>query len=555
MIDDSFIQYLSQCMQSNHAPGIMAAYREVLDGSRPIEDKRDVTFRDKYHCDITINSSNFITVSDLIPDDDHDAKIYNSNDVTKLEINIHAKKVKKNSFYKVKCSIASKINKVLSSVSCVNELSLEFFGPEFVYNHIQDIIMEIKNDYISMLSINFKKNDSPSIFKPEKPLITNEKFLHGFKNLKCFQIEKHMFGYTMYDVTSIDILSKIKGLSLHLNGFSNFYPSSPDTSEKVSLNGVLSKIIKNKIYFSLSTGKFESEPRFMSWLEDSDVSSLSLITSIEIMNFTVMNLHKLTKFLPYMINLQSLKIGIVEVGPTFNMENRNLSYIYKSFKNLKQLKTIVISLAYSEDGCDLFSRIFKEIGGTINNGADQDMYQKDIIPFLSMAPECLENLYLNGKFNITNEITSKLNKSFPNLSFLFFGSLRNAETKSIEVFENLEMFVNLSPFTFELPKNIQLCMVGADSRTSNTEDFPDFLHNLSKASYSDVDSNIPKIFARYKKCFEHYRGLKCLKREYDLYGSVKGKIFFNSCYYLLKFKECIGEICNLDKLSNLEMSI
>uniref|UniRef100_A0A0K0FPA7 SHSP domain-containing protein n=1 Tax=Strongyloides venezuelensis TaxID=75913 RepID=A0A0K0FPA7_STRVS len=98
----------------------MTAYREVLDGSNPIEDKRDVTFRDKYYCDITINSSNFITVLDLIPYDDQDAKIYNRNDVTKLEINIDEKRAKKNSFYKIKYFITSKINKSLSSVSCVN---------------------------------------------------------------------------------------------------------------------------------------------------------------------------------------------------------------------------------------------------------------------------------------------------------------------------------------------------------------------------------------------------------------------------------------------------
>uniref|UniRef100_A0A0N5BM53 F-box domain-containing protein n=1 Tax=Strongyloides papillosus TaxID=174720 RepID=A0A0N5BM53_STREA len=504
-------------------------------------DETDPTERDKkiiswenYHCSLTIDSPKSITVSNIETDIYNHFSPFYMNDVIRLTFNINLGKVEKASFKKDKVYITALINKALSMMPCIKELSLDFFGPEFVYDHLQDIVKGIKNENVSILSISFMRSSRPTTFKPKKPIFTDKKVFDGFKNLKTFKICKHAFGYSLYDETSIDILSKIEGISLDLIRFSNFCPYSSVSMDNVSLNGVLSKIIDNKINFSLSAGDYETEPRLLSWLKNADVSSLSLITKIEYDMCSIEDLPELTKFLT-----------------RISTETRETSYVYRSFKNLKKLETIIISLTYMEDECASKHDLRGLLGSIRRSGTDKDIYQKDIMAFLSMAPQCLENLYFNGKLSITNEITSKLNKYFPKISFLFLRGLINAETTSIKVFENLKIFITLTPFIFELPKNVEMCMVGPSSEILKEKNSGSLNQSFMGLHINVPHCDPPIIFDNYRKCYRYYKNLN-FSNEYGLLGLTSGRMFFNSFKYLFKLKKNLSEIGKIDAPTSFE---
>uniref|UniRef100_A0AAF5CPX1 Phytanoyl-CoA hydroxylase-interacting protein-like C-terminal domain-containing protein n=1 Tax=Strongyloides stercoralis TaxID=6248 RepID=A0AAF5CPX1_STRER len=405
------------------------------------------------------------------------------------------------------------------------------FGTMINKNLIQlpyQLINEIQSDNISEIVILIDKDFSCQKCLP-MPDLKNCKIFDGFKNLKTIKLYVENLMLTEGDKTLIDIVSNIKEITIDvildkLQSNINFPIHSSATD-----NCIFSYIISKKCYLSIFIPYFINNFNLIRWLKKLNTFDYTFICSLSFNISLPSEIQEFSKYLSLMTNLKWLRLVFKINYKCLKLEKYQCTtskeYLFESSKHLQKLKTIQI-IWYFNMSTSVIKK-FMEGQNKENNEAIQHkinkclkIWEKETFSFFTSVSKSIKNLYFYAIPQFNSKITSFLNDLFPNLNFLFLGSIPNIEKKCLKILRNLKIFVSRNNEVLELPTNIKSCMI-------------------SDAKYL-LKNNIRK--EKYEKCFEHYKKLKCFKKEYDVEGLIIGKIFFNNFDELYDIKVHFNDI-------------
>uniref|UniRef100_A0A0K0FNE6 F-box domain-containing protein n=1 Tax=Strongyloides venezuelensis TaxID=75913 RepID=A0A0K0FNE6_STRVS len=523
-----------------------------------MEEKR-ITYVSVHYVKCTIFSSTNIKLSKINNSRSFQNGRHDYKDIEKLEVDISLEgpqlleeNMKEG---------GKKVSELLRKIPHIKALHLKFLQRPFAEYLFQYFIKEIKCHNISVLKVFF--NDQLKCLYHNIPTINNSAFLKNFGNLRVVQIVV-IYEILHSDIKElIDAVSVIKGVTIeiiHKYSFANVKEclykrkcinnnSACICESKSGALDIISYVIHKKVYLSIP----KTNPNLFNFIEvfpTMTTLDFEFLRKLHIKLFSYIELREFAEFLPHMSNLEVLSLHIqvntdsmlcqfasiphvarskwVKLCPEMNSSdstffdnviiNESKSHSYKSFENLRKLKTIQLTL-------DIFNA---SVGHLVVESYRKNppivkkykrLYHIEIFSFLSKAPRTVENLYLCRIPEFKYLSSYLLNEYFPNLTFLCLGEIYNYEKECLVNLKNLKIFVSHYKNVFVLPENVETCMLCINYYSSNEE------LQLNRELFS-----------------QHYKYLKHFTKEYTLNGSMKGKIFFNHYQDYLNIKRYFSDI-------------
>uniref|UniRef100_A0A0K0G3Z3 F-box domain-containing protein n=1 Tax=Strongyloides venezuelensis TaxID=75913 RepID=A0A0K0G3Z3_STRVS len=355
--------------------------------------------------------------------------------------------------------VGRRLNNFMSVMDNLKRLNIFFWLPINGVRYIQNCIKEIRNDKISHLEIKYTSNLNYS--RQIIPIKFNGKVLSGFTNLKKIKLDEYGINFKNMGINFIDMISKIPGFNFKIT---KLFPISNNnyTTEIRHQRSIMAYIKRKQIPLSL-TIDFEAE--FDEWLSRLNTSGLSFIKNLNLKITSYNELRKFTQFLPFMINLEKLKIYFKIDGTSlleqYNFEGSQI-YQYQLSKNLPKLKTIFFMYDLINDPTDIEvvdgREQFTE-DDLENIKKTKDKFMKEVLLFLTSLPLIVKNLYLSGIAQFTNEIGEILNNYLPNLTFILLQNIRKTEKDSLKKFKNLKMCAVFTPIIINFPDSLKVFMI------------------------------------------------------------------------------------------------
>ncbi|CEF62696.1 Hypothetical protein SRAE_1000096600 [Strongyloides ratti] len=522
-------------------------------------DKKIFNYTSIHYIRCTIYSISNIKFSEISTSKTYFNKECSYENIEKLEIDISLEDGKMSE--KNMMAAGKKVSELLNEIPNITALHLRYLQRPFSEYLFEYFIKEIINHNVSILKVFF--NDQLDCFYQNMSIISSYNLFNGFENLKLFKIVVIYDTFHSDIKEIIDAASTIDNITIEIIQEYSFdaikdclYKMKHDNTNSTCLCrnkhwtlDILSYIIKKRIFLSIP----KTKPIFFDFNElfpTLSILDFGYIRRLHIKLVSYLELRKFCTFLPLMSNLELLSLHIdvntdnilfqptylpqviknnwTKLCPEMNSPSSTLfdkivfkeskSHIYKSFKFLKKLKTIQLTL-------DIFN---PSVGHLVIEPYQKNppivqkykrLYDNEILSFLSKAPKDVENLYLRRIPKIKFMSTFLLNEYFPNLNFLCLGEILDSEKKCLTNLKNLKIFVSHYKNDFELPDTIESFMSCINYFSSTKE------LNLDEESFPD-----------------YYKYLNKFSNVCTLNGSIKGKVFFNDHQAFTNIKRHFSDI-------------
>uniref|UniRef100_A0A0K0EK96 F-box domain-containing protein n=1 Tax=Strongyloides stercoralis TaxID=6248 RepID=A0A0K0EK96_STRER len=523
--------------------------RECYENIERIKQQGDIINFIDFYANCIVSSEKKIDISKVFPIDLFKVKHYDRDYIRRIKFKVEFEEGEYDYMEYTMYNLGKQLNNALFANPVLKELSLVFFPfendvedgmiyrPIFVEPFIGCLIKEIKNNSISTLSISNTEwmSDMRQLFYVSSnysPYITNDNILDGLSNLKKIKINIQDLTITRFFKDLIDSATKIEGVIIEVDIQDLFFVDSFIFNDLNENECILTYILRKEVFLSITNKSIRSGLNLSVWFGTLNIMDLAYIRSLHMSIRLFDSLHQLSFYLKYMVNIEKLELRFdvnVQDGLHEGEDDDFWEpYVYSSFKNIKNLKTIKVKFVFEKSN---LSEISYEYYCLIKSRLE-GLLQKQLFSFFSKAPSTVKNLCFFDMPQLTNSMTFLLNVYFPNLKFLFIRRICEIEKECLLRLKNLKFYVSSNVDCLELPKNIQVCFVcgkEASLNDNNEERFGPYFHDLE---------NI--------ECYNYYKNSKIFLKETSFSCNLfVAKIFFN---YLKSYHDIIWCLENINEL-------